>query len=240
MKSREVVNIAIQPQVDHMKCPIIHPLLSDYIDGGLATGESVEIRSHLEACSACQGLYADLNSLRQAARELPLRSPNSELWTRIRAEVVRESEGFGFSPAPAEPKNWLQRFLDKRITFNLPQLAGAGALAVAATFLGINYIGSSPIAPPPPTAISAAFQLEETRLKARVDEQIGQINMRKASWDPEVREGFESQIARIDQSLEACRRGILNNPQDHDHQQMYLSLYQEKLRLLEDVNRLKW
>lgn len=227
-----------------MKCQLIHPSLSDYLDDGLPVGEAGEIKDHLDGCFPCRQVLADLGALRQAARELPLRSPHSELWNRIRAGIAQEADELDWQPTPVAPQSWWQRVLDRRISLNLPQLAGAAALVVAVVVTGTYYyLGSSRLAPPNTgQAVGAMLPMipEETALKARVDKEIVEINQRKASWDPDVRAGFESHLARIDESLKACRVTLAHNAQDRDHQQMYLSLYQEKLRLLEDVNRLKW
>lgn len=224
-----------------MNCQIIHPSLSDYLDDGLPAGEAREIKTHLDVCSVCRQVVEDLTLLRQAAGELPLRSPNSGLWNRIRAGVEQEIDELKWQPAPATPQNWWQRLLDWQVSFKLPQLAGAGALALAVMFSGAYYLSGapSPIPPPRPDG-GVAGMLPPKDLTKRIDEQIAEVNQRKASWDPEVRAGFDNHLARIDKSLEDCHRILEHNAQDRDHQQMYLALYEEKLRLLENVNRLKW
>jgi hypothetical protein len=99
----------------------------------------------------------------------------------------------------------------------------------------------SPItAPRPDGGVAGLLPPEAKDLEDRMKKQIVEVTQRKASWDPEVRSGFDNHLARIDQSLKACEQTLRHNAQDRDHQQMYLALYQEKLRLLEDVNRLKW
>lgn len=225
-----------------MECQVLNSAFSDYLDGGLPSNEVRTIETHLDGCQRCQILVRELDEVRQAARELPLHAPNPELWTRIRAGIIREMEDFGPQVLPEPAESWWRRLFQRRITLSIPQLAGAGSLALALTILGTIYFSplrGSEVQPRLEEAVAALLPGEK-ELKEQIKQQVEQINQRKAAWDPEVRAGFEHHLARIDQSIEGCRRKLINNPQDRDHQQMVLTLYQEKLRLLEDVNRLNW
>jgi hypothetical protein len=225
-----------------MECQVVNNSLSDYLDGGLPESEAQTVEIHINACQPCGRTLNELSDVRQAARELPLHTPTPELWNRIRANLAQELDDPLWQAPPERAKNWWQRLLDRRISFNIPQLAGASAMALALLISGVYFVRerSTAVLPSSPERAIASMLPEERELKQQIENQVREINLRKDSWDPEVRAGFESHLVRIDQSIENCRRTLAHNAQDRDHQQMYISLYQEKLRLLEDINRLKW
>jgi hypothetical protein len=54
------------------------------------------IASHARDCAACNGLLADLQAIRQTARDLPLEEPSRVVWANIRASLAE----VGAFPAP--------------------------------------------------------------------------------------------------------------------------------------------
>jgi hypothetical protein len=81
---------------------------------------------------------------------------------------------------------------------------------------------------------------EENEIKANLEHRLDAINARKAQWDSQRRADFEQHMNKIDESLKLCRHMLEGNPNDAGHQEMVRALYDEKRRLLEDVERLKW
>ena len=61
----------------------------------------------------------------------------------------------------------------------------------------------------------------------------------QVTWDPQMREIFERNLIKIDDSLKSSRQSLIEHPNDADHQQMLMTLYNEKLQLLQDYDRLK-
>ena len=49
------------------------------------------IMAHAQDCASCGALLADLQAIRQAARELPLETPSPAVWANVRARL--EAEG---------------------------------------------------------------------------------------------------------------------------------------------------
>jgi hypothetical protein len=124
-------------------------------------------------------------------------------------------------------------------------LAGVSALVFAlvafslGTFMRQSTVSNSALGPQLLQGASVSMLPFERDLQAEVDRRMSVINARKVNWDPLIREGFERNLGKIDESLKACRQGLLVNPDDRDRRQMVLTLYQEKTQLLDDLERLK-
>jgi anti-sigma factor RsiW len=224
-----------------MDCRSVIHSLSDYVDGLLAQQESRLIESHLRECPPCQTIRDDLQQIRSAARELPLHAPPRALWARIQQEIAAQSS-LPSRRAPVQSTGWWQRLSEKRFTFTLPQLAGASALAASLLiFAGVR--SQLPTTQQSLVGTSAATSVAVTSpavqsVQSRIQERLKQLNARRASWNPQVQETFEEHLRRLDESLDNTRRALQSNP-DPDQQQMLLELYQEKLQVLEDFDKLR-
>jgi hypothetical protein len=227
-----------------MECRVVVSSLSDYLDGQdmwLSEAEVNEIKKHLGDCRKCQSVKLELTEIRTAARELPLHTPPRALWTRIANLVEAElpkSERPTLIDAPE--MGWWGRFKSRRFTLTLPQLVGAGTLAVALIVFGVsNMSGPSP-AKLSFSGVQNALLPDEDQIKAELERRLSAINARKANWDPQMRTEFERHLNKVEDSLKHSRQRLQVNPGDKVQQQMVLTLYHEKRQLLEDVERLKW
>jgi hypothetical protein len=227
-----------------MECRAVVSSLSDYIDGQdlwLSDSEVREIETHLGACPKCRSTKLELTEIRTAARELPLHTPPRALWTRVANIIepeVPKSERPTKIDAP-ERSRW-ERFKSRRFTFTLPQLAGAGALALALVVFGISNLSRPSPAKLSFIGVQNALLPDEDQFKADLERRLSAINLRKVNWDPQMRSEFERHLNKVDESLRNSRQRLLVNPGDKVQQQMVLNLYDEKRQLLDDVERLKW
>ncbi len=222
-----------------MDCQIVLDSLSNYLDGALLNDEVQLIKLHLVQCSRCQIVQFELTEIRRAARELPLHTPPRALWTRIQVSLEMETAAPALEREVVPSPGWWTRWMERRFTFTLPQLAGAGALAIALiTFAFVNAFHQS-TQPLSFTQASAALLPGEDEIKHDIERRISTLKTRQVTWDPQMREMFERNLIKIDDSLKSSRQSLLENPNDTDHQQMVLTLYKEKLQLLQDYDRLK-
>jgi len=230
-----------------MDCRLVVNSLSNYLDGSLLEAEVRLLEIHLAECPPCNIVRLELAEIRSAARELPLHTPQRALWKRIQLSIeVGESQQGKGREAIEQPGRW-SRLMSRHFTFTLPQLAGAGALVLA--LVGFSLFNLSRHAGQPlniqggtgPSLIQAkaAMLPGEPEMREDIERRMSILNARKAAWDPPMREVFDSHLGKIDESLNHCRRNLLANPADQDHQQMVMALYEEKLRLLEDFDKLK-
>jgi hypothetical protein len=223
-----------------MECRTVRISLSDYVDGqpSLSGGNEMRnIEDHLASCPSCRSLQLELNEIKTAARELPLRTPPRALWTRIVNEIEIEQVAVA---AKVQPVSGLWgRLTSFRFTFSLPQMAGVAALAVVLiTVTVLNFRGQN--SEMDFTRLQSALIREEMTKKAEIDRKMAAIEERKANWDPAFRADFERQLNRIEESIKQCRKNLEASPNDLNQVQRMLDLYEEKRQLLEDVERLKW
>ncbi|HZS07564.1 MAG TPA: zf-HC2 domain-containing protein [Blastocatellia bacterium] len=234
-----------------MDCRIVRNSLSNYLDGLLLENEVTLIESHFNECSHCNVVRLDLFEIRSAARELPLHTPQRALWARIQqsieAETAGEADEVG-KPEVAKQPGWLSRrwadLMSRRFTFNFPQLAGAGTLAVLLVGVGLFSAyrqGAGPAVSTGPDAadLSTALLPEEPETRARVKFLTTTLDARKASWDPAIQKLYDSNLMRITQSIEECRQKLRENKNDKEHQQRVRDLYREQIELLEDFDKIR-
>jgi hypothetical protein len=63
--------------------------LSEYLDGELGPAERAACEAHLAGCASCRALLDDLARLQRAARALPARPPERDLWPGIERALGR-------------------------------------------------------------------------------------------------------------------------------------------------------
>ena len=210
-----------------MECRSVIDSLSEYFDGALTATQSAPIESHLNECPPCHSYKMDLANICIAAKELPLHTPSKAVWARIQNEIALET-----TPArKVETESWWQRWSQKTFTFNLPQLAGAGALAFSLVAF-VSYKAIQTNAAPITSGASANVVVQ--KFDGFVKQRVEKMNLRSASWAPETRAAYQNQLHKIDQSIE----GLLAQP-DSEQQKQLLDLYEEKLWLMEHFENFK-
>jgi hypothetical protein len=227
-----------------MECRAVINSLSDYLDGQniwISDDEAKQIESHLTNCPTCQTFKLELNEIKTAARELPLHTPPRAMWTRIANAIEAEMAAENAPARHAQnASGWWGWLNSRRFTFSLPQLAGAGTLAVALIAAAIYGIFGAHSGTLDLRGAQTLLLPEEDEIKADLERRMAEVNARKARWDSQRRAEFEQHMIKIDESLKRCRYMLGDNPKDPVQQQMVRALYNEKRQLLEDVERLKW
>lgn len=224
-----------------MECRNIIESLSNYLDGLLTDNETALVESHLTSCPPCQTVKLELSEIRTAARDLPLHTPPRAMWTRI-SNVLEVELAAGQAPTTkALPQaNWWERLKSKTFTFSLPQLTGAGVIALALiTFSSVSFYRRYNSVLTLRGMQTAALFAEEAQLKVDLDRKFESIKARMSGWNPQRRDDFQQKLDRIETAIQDCRHHLQNNPHDELHQVKMRHLYQEKRLLLEDVERLK-
>jgi anti-sigma factor RsiW len=213
-----------------MECRVVISALSDYLDGSLATQEIQFIETHLTRCPPCNTVKADLSQICLAAKDLPLRTPSRALWVRIQNELEIETV------APGKPvkTSWWKRISERRFTFTLPQLAGTSALAFSLMVFGLYHTLHDN--PSVPTGVVTTMLPMEPEMQTRIQQKAMVINTRRQSWNPEIRTVYDSHLKRIDTSLDRMRQTVITT-RDQDQQKMLMDLYNEKLQLMEDFEK---
>ena len=220
------------------RCRATITSLSQYIDGGLTSDEILAVSDHLNQCAPCESVRAEIEQVRIAARDLPQQTPSPVLWTRVRAEIESDIvSDRTFNRPQAQPQSWWERLFGIKISLNLPQLAGATALIALLAGYSASVLRTSTNTPVKlsPTAVSANI---DPVLVAEIKTKLDEYNTRKVKLDPSIRNDFEGVLKGIDSSIQGCEREISANPGSIEQQAMFRSLYEEKIRLIDDMNRL--
>ncbi|MGH9803129.1 MAG: anti-sigma factor family protein, partial [Blastocatellia bacterium] len=174
-----------------MECRAVIDSLSDLLDdqitwtSGNEKKQHLPIHEHLESCPACQNLKLELIEIKTAARELPLHTPPQALWVRIANTIEVELPASERKTREEFPKEtWWDRFKARQFTFTIPQMAGAGALAVALLVVGIYGLSGQSHSSDPNklslTGVQTAFLPDEDQIKAELNLRLDQVNKLKA------------------------------------------------------------
>ncbi|HWP42610.1 MAG TPA: anti-sigma factor [Blastocatellia bacterium] len=226
-----------------MVCNQCQELISEYIDGTLELGEQTKVENHLADCEPCRAVRDDLLQLVHFSRQLPLHTPSSAVWTRIRAQIEMERP----ATAWARARSWLDRLRDRHFDLSLQQLAASAAVLVLIVFASALMLrnGSSDTADLGSSQQSASGTLKKTplsnaeiqQIEQRIDQLKESVEQRKVSWQPELRVAFDRNMYYVEQSLLECRKQLNGNPDDEIAQELMLNAYREKVRLLEGFEK---
>lgn len=217
-----------------MECRVVINSLSDYLDGSLAVQEIQSIEAHLIECPPCHAVKVEVAQICLAAKELPFRTPSRALWVRIQNEVALEIA----VPGQTEEKkaSWWKRVSERNFTFTLPQLAGASMLAFSLMVFGMYHALHRDPQVVSDAAASVSLPME-TEIQSRIQQKANLLNTRRVAWNPEIRTVYDNHLQRIDNSLNRVRQTWVTT-RDADQQKLLMDLYNEKLQLLEDFERL--
>ena len=137
-----------------MQCEEFEANLADDVTGPL----SLEARRHLEGCSACRDLLADLSAIAMTAKRLPAEvNPPDRIWVAVRAQL--EAEGVIREPQVIEPAP-AASWWSGPAQFFRPQVLGTVAAGLLVVVGGVYFMQhqttptSTPTAKPTPVVTS--------------------------------------------------------------------------------------
>lgn len=187
----------------------------------LEGGYSPEQELHLQTCSRCSGLVADLNAISREARLLAGdEEPNSRVWNRL--EIALRQEGL-----IREPKHSPSRV----------RVAGWGhpwLVPLAASFLimfGLLLYERGGMEPRtvqvPATAVTANLQPEV--MPAEQDQLLKIVEARS----PALRAAYESDFRAVNAYVRDAEQSAQKNPNDEIAQQYLTNAYDERAMVYE-------
>ncbi|MEK6284717.1 MAG: zf-HC2 domain-containing protein [Acidobacteriota bacterium] len=223
-----------------MVCKHSQELLSEYIDGALELGEQVNIERHLADCEPCRAVRDDLLQIVHFSQQLPLQSPATPLWPRIQSGVEELKPRFW-----SWPLRWLASLRTVNFNLSVPQIiAGAAALVIVVSIsVMVSRRDGGTLESPtaganvPPSVVTPLSKADMQQIEKQISRLSETVEQRKNSWDPELRTAFERNLLYIDQSLVECRHQLKDNPADDVSQELMLTAYREKVRLLEGFEK---
>jgi tetratricopeptide (TPR) repeat protein len=216
-----------------MKCSSVRELISDYVDGALGPEQAAELRTHLDGCQDCRELARDFAAVARRAKELAGLEPSAEVWPKIAAAVGR-----ALREKPAVVRERENRWA----AFWKPaRWAVAAAGVVVLFFAGLLVIrqrpGSSAAAVNTRSVEFTLAKLEEAQeyyekaIKA-LDEAV---RSQEGNMDPRLTEAFNRNLAAIDETIQACRQIVRQDPDNLTVRAYLLTAYREKVSFLEEL-----
>jgi hypothetical protein len=206
-----------------MDCAEFHKTLPEMVD----SGRDVEFDVHLKSCPECSGLVADLESIKQQARELQdSAEPAPRVWNRI--EIALKQEGLIREAEPeitlvTRPRRW-----------KLAWLVPVAATALFAGVLGYMRLSappqvgerSTPVATP---ALKVAALPKPKRGRPEMPEMDDKQFMDLvASRSAPVRARYEADLKRVNDSIRDAESSVDTDPGDEMAQQYLMDAYQQK------------
>jgi len=218
-----------------MRCRKANEYISRSVDGELAGREAARLERHLEACGECRALLEDLRKIVAGATELDQPEPSDRVWRNIRtglaaADLKPQVEGISLEPRPL-------------FGLGAPALryAGVAALAVVLVISGV-VIGTrlgrqgTPAGSDRGEKYTLAKLDEAEGYYQRAIKSLGEAFVsQKGVLVPQVAELFDRNLAVIDATIQACRRAVLEEPDDLQARSYLLAAYTEKVTLLDSA-----
>ena len=194
-----------------MSCTVRAEEISAWIDGDLDAAASEALAAHLERCSSCQAVAADLRALGEASRALGQQPIVEDGWEALRPRVEAR----------------LRR--RRRLRRAAWALAAAAMILLALGIVHLARSGAERSAEDEARARLALLMGQQERTIAAVEEVVRQ---KRAGWDPRVQETYARTAALLDAALEECRRAVRDRPRDVALQASLVEAYQRKVEFL--------
>jgi anti-sigma factor RsiW len=233
-----------------MSCDPHVDRLSEYLDGSLPPDDRAGLEDHLRRCEACRTLAADLRRIRDAAANLPERTPPDRVWARIALEIEH------VQPAATAPAGRVRRFVRRFPSLAIPvPVLGAAVvlLAVAVGYLAWSGRGMMPGAPGGPAqgvatdslghpASGDLVQSVETELREAEQhyekaiaglEEIAKAG--QGTLDPQVAATLQTNLRVIDQAIRDSRQALESQPTSQLAQESLFEAFRRKVALLQDT-----
>jgi anti-sigma-K factor RskA len=226
-----------------MLCRECQELASDYIDGALELGEQLQVERHLADCEGCRAVRDDLLQIVHFSRQLPLQTPSSAVWARIKSEVGVERPASIFTRA----RRRIASVQSRHLAISIPQLVASAAALVIVASVAVTLLRSNQNLPVDSTITTSSLISEQAidrlshrdmkQYEERINALTERVEQRKGTWNPELQAAFQRNMIYVDQSLVECRNELADNPKDDVSRELMLTAYREKVRLLEGFDK---
>ena len=238
-----------------MNCEKYQDLLSDFIDGSLASQDHHSIEAHLSACGVCAEVRGDLDAIvtycYEHRGEYDAVPNERALWLRISNLIEAGDLELATDLRTEIPQNagWWFRLMNRSWQMSLPQLA-ASMIAVAiivsvATMIGLRRFGSggesAGLRSSGVTTVAAnGLPLAERyrQQQQTIDYWNQRVELNKARWNPQMRETFERNLNVIDAAVNDSLSHLNQNPHDEVSEEVLNAALNDKVELLREFAEL--
>ncbi len=219
-----------------MRCRKVHEYISRSIDGELSDRASARLERHLAACDGCRAMREDLRKIVAGAARLETPAPSERVWLAVRAGLGRETAGQAEKRSRAFPRR-------PAFGLGLPALRYAGVAAAALVLVVTGVVVGSrlgrapaPLGPEAREKYTLAKLDEAEHYYEQAIKSLGEaFAAGKGTLAPQVAELFERNLSVIDATIQACRRAVLDEPDDLEARNYLLAAYTQKITLLDSA-----
>jgi plasmid stabilization system protein ParE len=218
-----------------MRCRKAHEYISRSIDGELSGRQAARLERHLASCGECRALLEDLRSIAGDAAKLDSPEPSERVWRNIRT---------GLAAADLKPaRERLDSARRPLFGFSLParRYADVAALAVVLVVSGV-VVGlrlgrqGTPAGSDKGEKYTLAKLDEAERYYQQAIKSLSEaFTSEKGALAPQVAELFDRNLSVIDATIQACRRAVLEEPDDLELRNYLLAAYTQKVTLLDSA-----
>jgi len=216
-----------------MTCQEYDVQIDDYVDGVLPEPLRIECEAHLSACTSCRALTTDLQTIRQATRELEPHVPSPQVWYRLAAAIDAGPRGFSTA--------WLGGW----------QRAVIGSVTCAVLIAGLSWVGGrlAPIAREHDRVASIAsttggdsapidaaeFSAVEQQYTAAIAGLEDITRDQRATLDMNTADVLTANLKVIDSAIGESRAALDREPDNSVAQDSLFEALRDKLALLQDT-----
>jgi hypothetical protein len=217
-----------------MRCSKAQILINDYIDHLLDRRQVEKLEGHLQKCSRCRDLLAEMLSMVNEAKQLKTATLSEDLWPVIRNKIEgKHREAVILLP-------------EKRPFFSFPRYPVRWAYAVSTLLVAIilislfyyglpfirnekNDLGKNEL---------DHFKVAEQQYQAAIQALDKAISDQKVQFTPELAAVFKTNLEIIDDSILACQAAIGEHPKNQVANAHLLICYRKKMELLNDMKNI--
>lgn len=191
------------------------------------------IVSHAHDCAPCGAMLADLQSIREAARNLPMEEPSRVVWANVRARL--EAEGAFGVPVSGWRQIMAWRFLHHAIPMGVMAflIFLGSALTLPSTSMqrwgSADEVGDSHAG----TQIASAMPTGEFGNLAHVVSDLEtSFRANEASMAPDLKATYEKSLVSLDGSIQECLDSLQHEPRNTLAHDYLLTAYTRKAEIL--------
>jgi hypothetical protein len=209
--------------IDNMQCLEFERTLEQQPDGPLSMAAS----QHKESCGECRLLWADMDAIRAAGRELgaDLPAPPARIWAALRSQL--ESEGL------IREQSRTYWFAD---WFGAPHRWALASISISVVLIAAGAVVSYWSYQPTP----AVFQSERVGVEMSPAPELGQAldsDMKRVlaslpEQNPSLAASLQSNLGIVDNLIAVCEQSVREQPDSAAARDYLYGAYRQKAVLL--------